>query len=69
MKTIIYNQQIMLVARDERFIVIYTTDMISIRETAGLMTMWERFLKNTKIENPQVMGMITDLYVTTMCCG
>jgi hypothetical protein len=31
----------MLVATDEKFFEIYLTHMISIRETAGLMKMWE----------------------------
>jgi len=39
----------MLVATDEKFFEIYPTDMISIRETAGMMKMWERLLKNTKM--------------------
>jgi hypothetical protein len=46
----------MLVATDEKFFVIYPTDIISIRETAGLMTMLERLL-NTKNEN-RVMGIM-----------
>jgi hypothetical protein len=37
------------VATDEKFFVIYLTDMISIRETAGLMKMWESLFKNTKM--------------------
>lgn len=39
----------MLVATDEKFFEIHLTGMISIRETAGLMKMWEWLLKNTKM--------------------
>jgi len=39
----------MLVATDEKFFEIHLKDMISIRETAGLMKMWECLLKNTKM--------------------